>query len=399
MQEKTSKQLASQVFKAQKVKTPEAMNTLAATVITLVKTPLVAPILVISAFLMATAAFLFLSGDPNAGSPSVRVSLAKLGAPSNAPPSVDAGSGAAAFSLDSLGLFQDQSVGATDDNVAALITLPGDISQLTSIRKPATPQTATPLPLAPLAGLTQSSVDGPLPVISAKGLAPALAYSRPFISDGRPKVALIVGGLGINPVTTRAAIEQLPAQVTLSFVPYADGLQAWIDMARAQGHEVMLEVPMQPVNYPENDPGPQTLMARAKPEDLKSRINWVMSRAVGYFALTNYQGSAFLQDKAGVASFMAALKARGLGFIDDGQARAIEGAYMRASADKIIDNQITQAAILSQLQGLEAMARTRGQALGSGFAYPVTLATALKWTQGLEQKGLQLAPASAISHR
>jgi len=69
-------------------------------------------------------------------------------------------------------------------------------------------------------------------------------------------VALIIGGLGLNAATTRQAIESLPPEVTLSFVPYADGLQGWIDMARAAGHEVMLEAPMEPADYPSNDPGP-----------------------------------------------------------------------------------------------------------------------------------------------
>ncbi|OYW81686.1 MAG: hypothetical protein B7Z26_04710 [Asticcacaulis sp. 32-58-5] len=71
----------------------------------------------------------------------------------------------------------------------------------------------------------------------------------------------------------------------------------------------------------------------------------------------------------------------------------------RASADRIIDQSLTAAAIQAQLAGLETAAKSRGQALGTGFAYPVTVATAIKWTQGLNQKGLQLAPASAITRR
>jgi polysaccharide deacetylase 2 family uncharacterized protein YibQ len=197
---------------------------------------------------------------------------------------------------------------------------------------------------------------------------------------------------------TKQAIEQLPPQVTLSFVPYANGLQGWIDLARASGHEVMIEAPMQPTNYPDNDPGPQTLMANARADDLTSHLNWVLSRATGYFALSNYQGGAFFKDRAGVSVFMNTLKQRGVDFIDDGQARNLSGAWGRASADRIIDNQLNGAAIAAQLNGLEATAKSRGQALGTGFAYPVTLAAAIQWTQGLNARGLQLAPASALTH-
>jgi polysaccharide deacetylase 2 family uncharacterized protein YibQ len=176
-------------------------------------------------------------------------------------------------------------------------------------------------------------------------------------------------------------------------------LQGWIDLARASGHEVMIEVPMQPTNYPDNDPGPQTLLANARTDDLIGHLNWVLSRATGYFAVSNYQGGAFFRDKAGTTVFLQNLKTRGVAFIDDGQARALQGAWGRASADRIIDNQINSTAIYAQLGGLEATAKSRGSALGTGFAYPVTLAVALKWTQGLDAKGIQLAPASAITHQ
>jgi polysaccharide deacetylase 2 family uncharacterized protein YibQ len=212
-------------------------------------------------------------------------------------------------------------------------------------------------------------------------------------------VALVVGGLGLNPATTKQAIDQLPPAVTLSFVPYTSNLQTWIDLARAAGHEVMIEVPMQPVNYPDNDPGPQTLLANARNDDLMAHMLWALSRCTGYFAVTNYQGAAFIKDKAGFNTFLSTLKARGVGFIDDGQARDAQGAWARASADRVVDAQINAQAIMAQLTGLEATAKTRGQALGTGMAFPVTLAVALKWTQSLDGKGIQLAPASAMMHQ
>src|SRR5437763_1565830 len=77
-----------------------------------------------------------------------------------------------------------------------------------------------------------------LPISAQDGRTPFQAYARPFASNGRPRIALIIGGLGLNTRATRAAIETLAPQITLSFVPYDEGLQGWIDMARAHGHEV-----------------------------------------------------------------------------------------------------------------------------------------------------------------
>ncbi|MFT3996417.1 MAG: divergent polysaccharide deacetylase family protein [Asticcacaulis sp.] len=380
--------------------------------IDVLKKPYTAPLLAMGLFLGGAALFLSLS-DPEAGMPSVRIAAATTAAPkadghaqADAAPADDAASGLQAFTLDSLGLFKDASAdqfgaggeaGPADAGGTAVITLPDDGAPV-SVNS-ATKLPASPLAVAPIAGLSQNGPNGPLPVIASDGRVPASSYARPFKTNGKPMVALIVGGLGLNPTTTRAAIEQLPAEVTLSFVPHAEGLQGWIDAARAQGHEVLIEIPMQPVNYPDTDPGPKTLLVSQRADDMNASLNWLMGRATGYFGVMNYQGSAYLRDKTAMNGFLNVMKTRGLAFVDDGQARDVGGGWTRASADRVIDAQINAQSIGAQLSAIEAQAKSKGQALGSGFAYPVTVAVAIRWTQGLEQKGLQLAPASAIMRR
>ena len=254
------------------------------------------------------------------------------------------------------------------------------------------------LPQAPIAGFFAPGPGGPLPIIAQDGRTPFQAYARPFSSNGRPKVALVIGGLGLNARATQAAILTLPPQITLSFVVYTEGLQGWIDMARAHGHEVLLETPMEPLDYPDNDPGPYTLMAEGAGPETAKKLDWILSRASGYFALTNYLGSRFLADDKAYESFLGAVRGRGLGFIDDGSAsRRTGGGVPRASAERVIDDQLSQTAIDEQLLKLEASALEHGQALGSGFAYPVTLDKVARWAQTVEQRGYQLAPASALA--
>ncbi|MFL5297661.1 MAG: divergent polysaccharide deacetylase family protein [Phenylobacterium sp.] len=255
-----------------------------------------------------------------------------------------------------------------------------------------------PLPPAPFAGFFAPGPGGPLPIIAPDGRTPFEAYRRPFVANGRPKVALIVGGLGLNSRATQQAIETLPAEITLSFSPYAEGLQGWIDMARAHGHEVLLEAPMEPIDYPDNDPGAFTLMAQSQGPETVKKLEWVLSRATGYFGVTNYLGSRFLTSEGGYQTFAAALRGRGLAFLDDGSAALRrDGGVARASAERVIDDQLNQAAIDQQLLALEAGALQRGSALGSGFAYPVTLEKVAQWSRGLDQRGFQLAPASALT--
>ena len=256
------------------------------------------------------------------------------------------------------------------------------------------------LPPAPIAGFFAPGPGGPLPIIAQDGRLPLDAYRRPFLSNGRPKVALVLGGLGLNARLTTQAIETLPGEITLSFVAYSEGLQGWVDMARAHGHEVLIETPMEPVDYPDNDPGPYTLMADGQPPDTVKKLEWVLSRATGYFGMTNYLGSRFLSSDSAYGILATVAKGRGLAFVDDGAAaRRTGGGVARASAERVIDDQLSRPAIDQQLLALEASAGQRGQALGAAFAYPVTLETIALWAQTIDQRGLQLAPASALLRR
>lgn len=249
---------------------------------------------------------------------------------------------------------------------------------------------------APIAGLTAPGPGGLLPIIAADGRGSWKAYARPFADDGRPKIALVIGGLGLNADATRQAIDTLPPEVTLSFSPYADGLQGLVDRARAAGHEVMIEVPMEPFDYPDTDPGPYTLIAAADPGEISHKLDWLMSRATGYFAMTNAFGAKFMgQDKA-MAPFVQALRQRGVAFIDDGQASGRGGGLHRATMGPKIDADLDGDAIDNQLLSLEALALQSGAALGTGSAYPLTLAQIQKWAIAVRDRGYALAPASAL---
>lgn len=349
-------------------------------------------------FLASVATLVLITSDPHAGSPVIRLELTKIGATKNAPEG------------------WREALGGDPAHEASLV--PGELGLSASPFGPvmAKPAGETPiaeglenapvapqgpgLPQAPIAGLSAPGPGGGLlPIIAADGRTAAEAYARPFTPNGRPKVSVVIGGLGLNAQTTRAAIETLPGEITLSFAPYAEGLQGWIDLARAHGHEVLLETPMEPADYPANDPGPYTLIATNRPDDTVRKLEWLMSRATGYFGLSNYLGARFVDNDQAMNTFNAALKARGLAFIDDGLAARRAGPIPRASADRVIDDELSASAIDAQLRALETGAAGRGQSLGSGFAYPVTINQVRLWAAGLQARGIQLAPASALAHR
>ncbi|MEO0983466.1 MAG: divergent polysaccharide deacetylase family protein [Pseudomonadota bacterium] len=261
------------------------------------------------------------------------------------------------------------------------------------------------LPRAPIAGLYERASVGRLPIVAADGRAPADAYARPFENpDGRPAVSVILGGLGINTRRTLSAIEELPPEVTLSFVPYASNLQGLIRKARQHGHEVLIEVPMEPYGADGSRPYSHRLDVDRTPEDNQARLEYLLSRTSGYYGVINHQGEKFATSPEAAGPIADILAARGLAFVEDGSLRrsvlgdvAAEKGTRFARADKVIDIVSEAEAIEAKLLALETKALQDGAALGSGFAFPLTIDILKEWTVRLEEKGFVLAPASSMS--
>lgn len=277
----------------------------------------------------------------------------------------------------------------------------------------AIPETRVPVPtiegLAPVPdnALVENSPDGPLPKIGGDGRKPWQVYARPFdAADKRPRVALIISGLGQSAAATEAAIQRLPGGITLAYTPYARNLQQWVELSRAAGHEVMLNLPMEPVGYPANDPGPYTLLTSLSEAENRARLNWLMSRMTGYVGLVNVMGSRFTVEAAPLQPVLGDLNKRGLLFVDSRASLSSVAGKMaadmklpRALNNRFIDTKAARDEIDRQLAELEKTARSEGVALGIGAPYPVTIERVARWALELNDKGIALAPVSAVVDR
>ncbi len=252
--------------------------------------------------------------------------------------------------------------------------------------------------------LMERSSEGPLPTIAADGRKPMDVYARAFDrNDPRPRIAIIVGGLGLGEAVTQAAVDRLPAGVTLAFTPYGSSLQGLVSTARANGHEVLLELPMEPFDFPDNDPGPNTLLTGLQAGENPVRMRWLLSRVAGYAGLINSQGAKFLSSSADLKFVLQEATRRGLFLVDNGEteqsiAREMAGGEGAAFArgDIQIDRNPIREAIEREFTALETLAKQRGSAIGVAAAFPVTIDRVSAWAQSLEQKGIALAPVSAL---
>jgi len=253
--------------------------------------------------------------------------------------------------------------------------------------------------------LLEAVAEGHLPRVADDGRKPSQVYARSFdASDPRPKIAIILGGLGLGEAVTQAAIDRLPAGVTLAFTPYGSSLQSVVAAARAKGHEVLLEVPMEPHDYPDNDPGQNTLLTGVAAAENPARLRWIMARVAGYAGLINSQGAKFLSSQDDVRFVVGEANRRGLYLVDSGDseqsiAREVaQGAGAPfARADQQIDRDPRREAIERVFASLETLAKQRGVAIGIATAIPVTVDRVSAWALELEQKGIALAPVSAMT--
>lgn len=249
--------------------------------------------------------------------------------------------------------------------------------------------------------LLEKSRYGMIPV-AAGGLKPFNVYAADADrakAAKMPVVAIVIGGLGVGAAKTTDAIMKLPAAVTLAFTPYGSDPGKLAERARAQRHEIFLQIPMEPYDFPDNDPGPQTLLTSLTTDQNMDRLYWHLSRMQGYAGITNFMGARFVATEPAMQPIIREAAKRGLGFFDDGSSpRSIAPQIAGSQAvpfgkgDIAIDVVPTPTEIDRALNKLEAAARERGAAIGTASALPVSIERVSAWTRTLGDRGILLVP-------
>ena len=262
-----------------------------------------------------------------------------------------------------------------------------------------------PLAPAPIEAVTEAGEFGPLPRIANDGRTPFDVYAAgvpaPVLDSGRPKIAIVLGGMGLNPQLTRQALRDLPSTVTFAFAPYGDAVQTLADEARAQGHELRLHLPMEPFGYPAVDPGPRTLRAGDGAGENAENLSWLLSRFAGYAGVVNYMGARLGGDEAALRPVLAEIGDRGLVWLDDGSSsRSLVHSLAPEFALPVRRAQIIDDAsyddIRKRLARLEEEAHRTGFAIGSGAGLAVTIDAVQSWARDIADRGVDLVPVSAI---
>jgi len=346
-------------------------------------------------FLVAFLTVALFTDNPFGGEPVARVALNK-----------PAGENPAASARTEPAVKSAPQAPAGDSKTVTIIDGSSGKRQDVVIGSDATDKTgAETAPAVAMAGIDQRLLEksryGMIPVV-ADGLKPFTVYAADadrIKAAKMPVVAIVVGGLGVGAAKTADAIMKLPPAVTLAFTPYGADPAKLAERARAQRHEILLQVPMEPFDYPDNDPGPQTLLTSLTPEQNIDRLYWHLSRFQGYAGIANFMGARFTATDAVMQPIIREAARRGLGYLDDGSssrsaAPAVTAAQAMpfAKADFTIDAVPTSAEIDRTLLKLETLAKERGLAVGIASALPISIERLAAWIKTLDSRGIMLVP-------
>lgn len=253
--------------------------------------------------------------------------------------------------------------------------------------------------------LLEATEEGLVPRITADGRTAIEAYGNPFDpAETRPRIAIVVLGVGIDPISSALALSRLPPQVSIAVAPFVPNGQDIVDAARRAGHEVLVEVPMETEGEANTAPGLGVLLLGANEEENTRRLNWALSRFTGYVGVTNLLGGQFLEEETSMVPFLTTLTNRGLLFLDGGsypRSIALDVAARTqttsAGATMVLDTVQQADSIQLRLQQLEEAARAEGYAVGVAAPFIETADVIARWAVGLGERGMVLAPISAVA--
>lgn len=284
------------------------------------------------------------------------------------------------------------------------VTPPAGESGVVVIRDPSAVGQNLQIAHLPDRALVEDSGTGALPIRADDGRRPFDVYARPWSGARGARIAIVIGGLGLSQTGTQTAIGKLPPEITLGFAPQGNSLGRWMQTARREGHEIVMQVPLEPFDFPNVNPGRNTLTVEAGEDENLKNLRWALSRTTNYTAVMNYMGARFSTSPEAMGAMMAELGKRGIGYVDDGSSArslapelALKNGVPFAAGDAIIDAVQDRGAILNKLDELERTARAKGFAIGTGNAFDVTVDAVASWASEVRKRGIEIVPISAVA--
>lgn len=223
--------------------------------------------------------------------------------------------------------------------------------------------------------------------------------------DLRPKIAVILTDVGYQEDLTRQAILSLPGAISFSFPVYADHTQKYTSFARRQGHEVLVGIPLESQDRDVINPGPEALSTGMSVAENRERLQRLLLKASSFVGVVPLYGDAFFASPSHLSGFVQDVNQLGLMLVDTNPntqknsllqaARRDDVAYVNVQRQMDI-NENSLITMRATLKELEQVARDQGQVAIAMPLYPAVIGILQEWIDGLNGKGIVLAPITAL---
>tara|TARA_R110002095_G_scaffold207492_1_gene192521 strand:- start:2256 stop:3446 length:1191 start_codon:yes stop_codon:yes gene_type:complete len=242
-----------------------------------------------------------------------------------------------------------------------------------------------------------------LPIKSSEGLRPFDAYQSEGIPPGKKTaLTLVISELGANPKLFEQVKSSFPKEVACAFLANRELSQKLNNKARELGYETLLMLPMEPMTYPNSDPGPSTLLTNLpKAENLK-RFEKSLGQFTGYIGVTPYMGSRFARVKRDFHPILTEVQRRGLLYFEPRliRSKAFEikpEKMLWAKAQYDIERGMSSAKIREILGRVGATLSKKKSVILTVQADGVSLKKIKKWLSSILKKDVVLTPLSSMT--
>jgi len=222
-------------------------------------------------------------------------------------------------------------------------------------------------------------------------------------SGGGPRAALVIDDLGQSRAHLRRLLE-LGFPVTLSVLPGQPHSRAIAEEAMEAGMELFLHLPMEPVGYPEKNPGPGALLAGMADVEMQRLLELGLLGVPGATGVNNHMGSLLTADAEAMGNLMLELREKNLLFLDSRtspESLAFETAYRynlpTTQRDVFLDAHDDEEFIRGQVRELFRIARKRGSAIGIGHPYSNTLDVLEEMRDEILASGIEWVTVSSLA--
>jgi len=244
--------------------------------------------------------------------------------------------------------------------------------------------------------------------VAARRPLPDATWARNAIAfqddRSRPLIVIVIDDMGLDRPRSRRVLD-LPAPLTLSYLPYARDLQEQAQAARGRGHELMLHLPMEPMSSGV-DPGPNALLTTLAEDAIRRRTVAALESFSGYVAVNNHMGSRFTTWRPGVETALKQMQLRGLAWLDSRtHAQSVGGLVAEELGMPHVDRHVflddvdSSDNVRQQLAETERVARRQGVAIAIGHPHDATIKELAEWLPGLRAKGFIQGPVSVAIKR